>query len=433
MGRATIVRMTWGASLGFLLIAGLLADFGCQKTDDLLEPSSDESTTIHAAYRSREEFLENPIQMDGQAIDEEWGGEAVPYHNIRISTEHGLGPNVPPQIVSVKVVYTGFNEIFFLVRWSDTTINNLKDAMVYIGESLPFELDGNCVPDLTNERNWVRNPDGLADEDRLAIAFEIDSVGSSIGSFADHGCLVACHAGQSPPFGRPDRGRLDIWQWLASRTNPVRDLFVDTDNPNDALYEIPGYLDDLFGDEVAGFSPDPGLPCYRPNFRPGSDVPIYVYRERDDPFANPLDPDRCWNQFGERCRTNNGVDMLYIWREELETIIEPFDSCDTTLVNPPDGTGERKWRYGDFVAGWYLTYPSGSRADVHGKAGYEEGVWTLEIGRKMMTDDPLHDVQFDPETRDRYLLTFAVMNNTVSVQLGSEPQILVFDPPEEGR
>jgi hypothetical protein len=212
------------------------------------------------------------------------------------------------------------------------------------------------------------------------------------------------------------------------------DLFDLADNPEDPLYGWPGYLDDLLADAYAGLAPDPGSPCFRPNFRPGSDVPLYIYREVDDPYANPIDPERCRNLRDDRCVKNNSIDQTFIWRDEVETYVEPFNSCDLMLQNPlPIGTPLHKWRFGDQVAGYYLTYPSGSRADVYGKAGYEEGVWILEIGRRLNTGDPLHDVIFDPDSGTEYLFTVAVADYTMQEHLGSEPQRLIFDPPTEGR
>ena len=430
MGRASFSRMIWGLCLGFLLLAGLLANTGCQKTDDLLEPSTAESTILHATYRSVEEFRDNPIVMDGTSVDREWGGETIPFQNIRVSTEHGIGGQTAPEYVSIKAVYTD-EEIFFLVRWYDPSRDVLPDSMAYVNpDTIPDGVD--CWPAIVSERSWRRYAD--QGEDRMVIAFAVDSTGNSTGSFEDLGCLTACHAQESPAFGRVGYGRLDIWQWLAGRTNPVIDLFDLDDNPEDPVHGWPGYLDDLLADPYVGLSPDPGSPCFRPNFRPGSNVPLYLYREIDDPYANPLDPDRCWNLRDGRCIKNNGIDQTYIWRDELETYVEPFSSCDILPQNPlPIGTAPHKWVFGDYVAGWYLTYPSDSRADIYGKAGYEEGVWILEIGRLLDTRNPLHDVIFDPHSGRRYVFTLAVADFTMNEHLGSEPQILVFDPPPEGR
>ncbi|MBD3160872.1 MAG: hypothetical protein GF346_01830, partial [Candidatus Eisenbacteria bacterium] len=367
MGRARKRLTLRGNRLAILLIfAGLPALFGCQDADTLLPPSETDESVLRANYRSSEEFLDNPIVLDGQAIDREWGGGTIPYYNVRISTEEGVGTVEAPQYVSMKAVYTN-RDLYLLIRWADDEVDALKDATLYVGEPLA-EIVGECSEQLISERSWIRDPGDRYDEDRFGIAFEVDSAGSSIGTFREHGCQIACHAQEEPAFGRTGYGRLDIWQWLAARTNPVRDLYIDTENPVDPLHGIPGYLDDLIADDVLGLSPDPGTPAYRPNFVEGSDVPLYVYRLRDDPFARPVDPERCFNEFGEQCRKNNGVDLAYIWREETTQSFEPFGPCDTLNLNPlPIGTEPHEWQPpdypfpgtpGDLVAGWYLTYPT---------------------------------------------------------------------------
>jgi hypothetical protein len=434
MGRASFARRIWGLGLGFLLLTGLLLSTGCQKSDDLLEPSTAESTILHATYRSTEEFRENPIEMDGAAIDREWGGGTIPYHNVRVSIENGVGWQSAPEFVSIKAVYTD-EEIFFLVRWYDPDVDLFENMMEYEGPWFPDSLT-DCQPSIVSEANWSRN--SMGGEDRFAMAFAAaDSTGGSLGSFRDLGCLTACHAQESPAFGRVSYGRLDVWQWFAGRTNLVVDLFDLNDNPEEPLYGWPGYLDDLLTDPFAGLSADPGSPCYRPNFLPGSDVPLYVYRELDDPYANPIDPDRCTNLRDDRCIKNNGIPSAFIWRDELETFVEPFGPCDIRF--PDNGLRDAaadtvlNWLPGDMVSGYILTYPSGSRGDVHGKAGYEGRVWILEIGRLLDTGDPLHDVIFDPDSGREYTFTIAVADYTMRQHLGSAPQILVFDPPPERR
>ncbi len=433
MSRATTYRKLKPVLLGILSFAGLSIGAGCQKSDDLLMPSPTDNTILHAVYRSSESFRANPIIMDGQAIDKEWGGQTISYLNVRISGENGAESGTGPAYVSMKAIYTD-RDVFFLIRWVDPRPDELKDVTFYLGEDVD-SLGSGCQSELVADRNWVRNPGGRFDEDRLAVAFEIDSAGNTIGSFRELGCRAACHLQEKPSFGRLGYGRLDVWQWLSARTNPIRDLYDPTDNPNSPLYGLPGYLDDLLSDSFAGLAPDPGTPSYIPNFREGSDVPLYVYRDRapDDPYAKPRDPSGCLNLIGEKCRQNNGIDLSYIWRDREEVAIRPFGECDTSYLALAVGTKPRKWRNGDMVAGWMLTYPSGSRADIHGKAGYEDGVWTLEVGRRLNTLDPLHDVIFEPAAGRPYTFTLATMDNSGTEQRGSEPQILVFDPKTAGR
>lgn len=423
-----------------LLLAGVLATFGCQKTSDILVSSPGETTVLRAVYRSSEEFRRNPIVLDGKMVEVEWGGVAIPFQNIRVSSENGGGAGSPPGYVSMKAVYTD-RDIFFLIRWVDGTEDDLKDQAVYRGP----DLDGlgfGCQPALVAEGNWERNPGGRYDEDRVAIAFEVGDAGNAIGSFRTLGCKAACHTQETPSFGRLDYGRLDVWQWLASRTNPVRDLYDQSDNPASPLYGLPGYLDDLQSDAALGLSPDPGRASYIPNFVPSSNVPLWVYRPQapDDPYAYPRDPNACSNLIGEACRWNNGLGFDYLWRDRIEVSVDEFSACDTLFLAQAKDARPRKWRNGDTVPGYVLTYPGGSRGDVHGKGNWDRpeqasptGVWTLEVARRLDTLDPIHDVIFSPDSSRSYAFTVAIMDNSSVEQRGSEPQLLVFGPKGTGR
>jgi hypothetical protein len=420
-------------TIGILLSTGLAGLFGCQKTDGLLDPAgSEESSILHAVYRSDADFEDNPIVLDGQAIDTEWGGvgTGAAYINVRVSSDQGSGVVKPPAYVAMKAVYTD-RDLFLLIRWVDTNPDESKDAMFYRGETID-SLGGGCQAALVDPVNWIRNPGGAYDEDRISVAFEADSAGNSIGPFSQYGCMTACHLTEQPAFGRVGYGRLDIWQWLASRTNPIRDTYDRRESAGNPLHGIPGYLDDLYSDMTGGLQADPGEPGFRPNFAEGSDMPIWVYREDDDPFASPQNPNTCFSEFGENpCRKNNGVALNFIWREHPEVPVPPISECDSTNFAPlPLGTEPRLWQQGDQVPGWILTYPHGSRGDVHGKAQYDSGVWTLELGRRLDSGDRIHDVIFQPSSGRKYVFALAVMDNSEAEHLGSEPQTLTFDPKE---
>jgi hypothetical protein len=431
MGRASSPKLLCCIGIVILSMAGLVGLYGCQSTDGLLDPAAgDASSVLHATYRSDAEFAEDPIVLDGQAIDTEWGGvdTGSGYINVRVSSDRGSGVVKPPAYVAMKAVYTD-RDLFILIRWVDMAADEAKDAMFYRGETLD-SLGNGCQSALVDPGNWIRNPGGAYDEDRVAIAFEADSAGNSVGSYTQYGCLTACHANESPAFGRTGYGRLDVWQWLASRTNQIRDLYDRRESAGDPLHGIPGYLDDLYSDMVGGLQADPGSAGYYPNFTTSNEMPLWVYRETDDPFSRPQNPNTCYNEFGENpCRKNNGVPLTFVWREKPEVPVESITECDTINFAPlPLGTEARKWRRGDRVSGWILTYPHGSRADVHGKAQFDDGIWTLELGRRLDTGDAIHDVAFEPTAGRKYVFTVAVMDNSEADHLGSEPQTLVFDP-----
>ena len=434
-------HMRGGRALGSLVLALTALWAGCS---DELPPLPEESSTniITAVYQSPEDFEQSLIVLDGVRIDQEWGSEFSPdrpFTQIRLSAENGFGNPGPPMYASMKAVYTD-NHLYLLVEWTDGFPDVWQDVFIYVGPTLSepilscAEVGGETVCDSLYRRGCQ---DSLAtaawwwqglEDDKVAITFEVDPASGAAGTYTDVGCQVACHPGAAPSFGPLASGRLDLWYWLAGRTNPIRNIFNPQDNPDDPPEGTPGYLDDMYIDRQAGILPDEGSPGYRPNFNPGSDVPRYTYRRRDDDFSDPADPSSCRNRFGELCRPNNGISPEYLWRENPRVNYAKFAACDTlneTLVPDP-----RLWANGDMAPGYLLTYPSGSRADVRGKGNWdgEQRIWTLEVARVLNTGIPLQDVIFEPESGSRYYFTLAIFDASSTTHWGSEPQILVFEP-----
>jgi hypothetical protein len=162
------------------------------------------------------------------------------------------------------------------------------------------------------------------------------------------------------------------------------------------------------------------------NFAQGVRRPQYVYRQKDDPFYRPSNPDACSNRYGGRCIMNNAVPMTYLWRERPTTPVPAFSARDT--LNESIQPENRKWAPGDVVPGYILTYPSDSRADIRGKATYDAdlGIWTLELARRLVTSDPDHDVVFDPASGAAYAFSVAVFDASTRNHWGTEPVLLQF-------
>jgi hypothetical protein len=459
--------------LPVLALAGLFA-LSCQQ-DNLLKPGSVETNVLTAYYISTAEFAQNPIALDGKALEEEWGGPLDPqraFTMIRMTAEQGSGYPGEEMYVSAKAVYTD-TDLYFLFKWEDRTEDKMKDASWYVGPSVPDSgcyvgqsWDGSllthndctasggvwqavrCFSPLVDPDNWTH--DSTYDEDRLYVAFEIEPTGDGRDSFDNVGCQVACHQGQNPQFGRPGYGRLDVWEWLAARTNPPRDIYIKTENPDFPLHGIPGYLDDCSAEPSKGLTADPGSPTYYPNKVDGTDVPMMVYRCRDDPPCNK--PSTVfYNVFGERMKVNNGVPIYYVWRDKISDInlVRPFNECD--IINEavlPLGQEARVWQapnpatgHVDAVSGYFYSYASGSRADVRGKGIWAEdppgsgnGFWTVEIARPLNTGDPVNDViiSFQQGGAPPADMAFAigVANNSKTNHWGSVPQILRFGVPD---
>ena len=71
-----------------------------------------------------------------------------------------------------------------------------------------------------------------------------------------------------------------------------------------------------------------------------------------------------------------------------------------------------KIKKGDVIPRWLLARPNGSRGDITAAAKYDKGKgkWTLELSRKLVTDDPEHDVQFG-DLSQTYYFGIAVWEN----------------------
>jgi hypothetical protein len=434
-------RILAATGLGIAVLAGFW--FGCSQ-EVPSEPQDSQTSVLTAHYQSPESFLEGIIEIDGERIDREWGSEFTPergFTQVRLSAEDGAGNPGTPRYVSMKAVYTD-TDVYLLLEWVDSEANQVKNTFVYVGPDLTapiiqcVNVGDRVVCDSLYRRgnedsllttNWWAQ---FGEDDKLALIFEIEPAEGEGAKFSEAGCHIACHGDAALSFGPITSGRLDVWYWLAGRTNPLRFIFDPADPDRDEPAQgIPGYLDDLYIDPLAGMVPDEGTPGYWPNFDQGAGRPRHVYRRADDPLFEPPNPAQCRNEWGGECRPNNGVPLVYLWREKYDATYQSLASKDT--LNEAIQPDPRKWQRGDVVPGYVLTYPTGSRADVRGKATYngDNGVWTLEVARKLdLGRTTLDDVVFDPLAGKPYYFTVAVFDASTYTHWGSEPQMLVFGP-----
>jgi hypothetical protein len=438
VGRRRVVALV--AATGAATVLGVAAwTTGCSK-EQAARPDDTPTNVVVAFYESPDVWAHGVIEINGERIDREWGSEFTPdrpYTQVRLSADEGNGDPGTPRYLSMKAVYND-THLYLLLQWNDPAADELRDQFRYLGPTLSepivtcSHVGGTTVCDSlyrTGPQDSLQSPswwEQFGDDDKLALAFEVAPSGTGGESFENVGCQAACHAGAAIPFGALGYGRLDVWYWLAGRTNPVRNIFNLSDNPKDPTQGLPGYLDDWYADQIAGLVADDGWPCYLPNFEPGSHVPAHTYRTKEDHYYKPSNPDQCLNTFLGDCIVNNGVPWAYLWRDFPTVYYPPFGARDTTNQTiQPDA---RKWVHGDEVPGYWLTYPTDSRADVRGKATFDEdrGVWTLEVARRLRTPDPEHDVTFNPDDGKSYTFTVAVFDASTRRHWGSEPIVLRF-------
>jgi hypothetical protein len=399
-----------------VLLVGIGVFAGC--SNDVVDPDKVATDVLDTHFVPRNEnsstVATNPAvpKLDGERLDIEWGSadlNTIPWKAIRLDAENGSGYPGAPIYAFVKSVYTE-KHLYFLVQWNDFTQSDRKDILTYVGPDFSRLPPGECYPQyIFDAQYWTRTNA----EDWLSLAFEVDPAGDSGGSFSEQGCLVACHGGG---FGSPGAGKLDVWHWLAARTNPPLILVNPNDSPVSPGEGVAGYADDLFAD-AGGLQPDApdSFAAYAANFEGGGTRPRLIYRR----IEGLCDPD------------NGGLTPKYafMWKPCTATSFA-LVPCDTLNDAPVDQTVARKWRPGDTVAGYILQRPGGSRADVRAKGLWDsdDRVWTLEMSRALVTSDPERDVTFDVGRARNYRFTLAIADNSTGVHFGSEAQTLRFVP-----
>ncbi len=423
-------------STAAVLIALAFLWGGCSETTPG-EPSETPINELVAHYMTADFYEESGIELNGERLDSEWGSPFTvgrEFLQVRLSSENGRNNPGPPLYISMKAVYTE-QYIFLLAQWADDMPNSLKDQFIYVGPSLSdpivtcVDVGGVTVCDslyregdvdsLTVSSWWST----FGDDDKFALAFQMSPASGNGGTFDDIGCQVACHGSSQDGFGALDEGRLDLWYWMAGRTNPARNKFYPLDPADDPIHGVPGYFDDLYFDQLGGLIPDEGQPCFCRNTYLDENVPRYVYRIDDD-IVMDRDPPR--NRWLESGLPNNGIDQSYLWREKPTVNVEHFGPSD--VDNESVMPDPRPWVTYDMAPGYWLTYPSESRADVRGQGNFDDdnGIWVLEIARKLNTNYPNQDVIFDPDSGERYAFTVSLFNGTTEEHWGSETQYLTF-------
>jgi hypothetical protein len=245
------------------------------------------------------------------------------------------GANNGNTMVSLKSVYTG-DSIYFLVQWADPT------------ESLrrfPWQkqIDGTWVQ--LSDPNAGPGDENIYYEDKFAFIWNIND---SIRGFNEGaGCFVTCHPGEGKPYGNKytaTTGEIgDIWHWKSVRTGPVNqvdDQYVDhtrydpTTAPEAGRKSDPRFL----GGYVNNVNADRTGPAFSYDDQPAP--PYWIYDVTKDPFVDHYAP-------------------------------------------------------GDEVAGIIVSPFLGDRGDITTKGVWANGMWTLEIARRLVTGS-----QFDVEFND---------------------------------
>jgi len=383
---------------------------------------------------------------------------------------NGTGGN--PFFLELRAVWTdegekfssGFNRIFFLVRYEDSQIDRLPDQLAYAtrdpltGELKPSPIPTNTEPGqadsvVINPANWTRlNQDGTEDAVMLLIA-EVDPEASS--ELVNLNKSVIGHVGNviEPTSGLP-MSNVDLWIWRAGRTNlqpvPQYTKWDFFENEKDAVptAEYPGF------DGTAGFAED-GWIGPSNNLMPDVGPAPYVRNwggNNPPPVPERLAKCEEAGRGDEQQQIQNGglPKDIVCWDAESKVMNEyQTEACQ----RPSGGIWSKGLAPGefDYVQGWRIRVPfivskpeEVSARDVRARGAYgttqEKGypVETVEFMRALDTgnpDDLRIAIDKDPQSPtygrppNRYRMVIAVFDGSNRIASGSTEIFLQFQPP----
>jgi len=309
---------------------------------------------------------EAPV-LDGVADEAFWEDATAVEIDVR------RGANNGSTTVFVKSVYVD-DMVYFVAQWADPTESNIRS---------PWEMQADGTWKLLTDPDDKGGDNNVWYEDKLAIIWPIDN---SIVDFEFDGCGVACHRssdGDPKPYGNKyteTEGEMgDIWHWKSVRNlNQMHDQYLDSTRYSEETKEAGRHSDPS---ESGGYKNNATEDKTAPAFMlPGEDFPRdgapgYIIESEAVPFDASL--------------------------------FQPGDRIPAILKSEFVGDG------GDISAGWK----------------WEDGMWTLEFGRKLVTGSEF-DVQFE-DLAGTYNFALATFDNAqVRHAYQNTVTTFVFEQPE---
>lgn len=308
--------------------------------------------------------------IDGDGSDTVWE-TALP---LKVDLEFGNNPGE----VTLQSLHTS-THVYFKVSWNDPTFSIPRSSWI---------LDSGTGV-------WSRN-DGL--EDMVNLMWDMDTTG-----FETVGCQAKCHIGKDWSYLDVPGNIADIWHVMAGRSLAATEALQLTDPTVLDFEATAGEFQLLgFGDDTkVVYDPDEGQ--FPTGGRFGDDGTASFSSNANDTDGSPLyietDPED--------------------WLDAMVLHMSEVSAGETVVADPEDPAYSASavtdaWSnyeaLGASVPESVLMAPTGSRGDLDGGATWKDGVWTVEMGRPLVTDNE-DDVQFDDLERS-YDFGISTMNNT---------------------
>jgi hypothetical protein len=296
--------------------------------------------------------------IDG-TVDAAW--EKAPAYKITLD-ETPYKPEgfkgITKTTVTMKSMYDQ-DSLYLLLQWEDPTMSVERQPWVKQPDGTWKQLK---AQDSTGHDNTYY-------EDKLAILWNV-----SAKDFDKKGCNIACHKARGGKIaGIEDKspGRkytnspgetIDMWHWKGVRTSPV------------------GQVDDQYIDDTKD-------PTKNADWGRKGDA------KTGGGYSNNVNKDKTGPAWMNK--TPTAENKYWVLDDQKTEFVDTF-------------------KPGDVVPGIVIGPFSGSRGDLPARAAWKNGMWTLEIKRKLVTTGEKakeQDVQFD-DLKKTYFFGVSVFDNT---------------------
>lgn len=358
-----------------LAVISLVVISGCRGSDPKVvppTPTPDPAPTADTKTLSAIKATEAPT-LDGKADESSWG--SAPPIKLTLANAGALQGGTGGKFenggteVTMKATYDAEN-LYMLLQWKDPTDSQARG---------PWILEGGKL---------VLKPYSEYYEDKFALFWNIND---STKDFNEAGCTVTCHSATDKDgktimkhWTNAENELLDMWHWKYVRQNT---LFGP---------DKPGLMHDQFVDSRKFDPADPATKSGGRKADPGEKE--YIDNANEDKSAPKLVLDG---------PALNGIPYVIV------------DGIDKTKPFTADYI--KTMKEGDFIPGIISKQITGDPADIKAKGKWENGVWTLEISRKLKTESE-KDVQFTDLTKN-YAFGVAAFDNS---QIGHAYNNLVY-------
>ena len=311
------------------------------------------AVTAHATTTLTSVKTNKPILLSG-AVDNAWQKAAplkVTLDNLPYEPSNGYD-GMQETTVTMKSLYDD-EYLYLLIQYDDPTKSLARFPWIKQDDGSWKQMK---MKDSTGHDNTYY-------EDKVGIFWDINTKG-----FKEEGCMISCHmdipgdtsAGRK--FTNNPGETIDMWHVKNVRTSPlgqVDDQFMDSTDNKKANKSF-GRKGDMKtgGGYKNNYNKDKSGPAYM-NFPPSDEYKYMVIPTLKTPFVDIFKP-------------------------------------------------------GDVVPGIVIDAFEGPRADIEMRGKWNDGIWTLEIRRKLVTTGEkadIQDVQFDDLSKE-YSFGIAVFDNS---------------------